>query len=93
MSECNTQPTPTAAPSRNARHSSTRDEAAGLHSACPVCGAMTELRRVGGQTGWVCLVSGYAHYYQARYAHLESWFTSGRGNLREPLIRAMGRAL
>ena len=56
---------------------------------CPVCGGMTEGKKIGKGWGWTCLVGGYAHYYQARYAHLERWFTSGEGNLREPLIQAM----
>jgi len=56
---------------------------------CPVCGAMVETVRIGDQEGWTCLVGGYAHYYQVRYGHLKGWFTSGEGNLREPLIWAM----
>jgi len=59
---------------------------------CPICGAMVEARPMGKEKGWVCLVGGYAHYYQARYGYLERWFTSGEGNLREPLIRAMNCA-
>jgi hypothetical protein len=58
---------------------------------CPICGAMTE-RQPTGKIQWICLTGGYAHYYQARYAHLETWFTSGKGNLREPLIQAMDRS-
>jgi hypothetical protein len=57
--------------------------------ACPVCGAMIEARNIGGKKGWACLAGGYAHYYQAQYGHLEHWFTSGEGNMREPLIKAM----
>jgi hypothetical protein len=53
---------------------------------------MVEARPMGKEKGWVCLVGGYAHYYQARYGYLERWFTSGEGNLREPLIRAMNCA-
>ena len=65
----------------------------GVHRhVCPVCGGMTEDKKVGRERGWICLVGGYAHYYQARYAHLERWFTSGEGNLREPLIQAMNPA-
>ena len=60
--------------------------------ACPICGAMVESRRVGSRMGWTCLASGFDHYFQARYAHLEQWFTSGEGNLREPLIQAADRA-
>jgi hypothetical protein len=59
---------------------------------CPICGAMTQDRQMGDKTGWVCLAGGYAHYYQARYGHLERWFTSGEGNLREPVIQAMNCA-
>ena len=59
---------------------------------CPVCGAMTEARQIGTRPGWTCVVGGYAHYYQAQYGHLERWFTSGEGNLREPVIRAMNCA-
>jgi hypothetical protein len=44
---------------------------------------------LGDKAAWVCLAAGYAHYYQAEYRHLESWFTSGQGNLREPVIEAM----
>jgi hypothetical protein len=61
-------------------------------SICPVCGAMTETQRIGKKAGWTCVVGGYAHYYQTRYGHLERWFTSGEGNLREPVIRAMNCA-
>ena len=60
--------------------------------ACPVCGAMVESRRVGKRQGWACLTGGLAHYYQAEYGHLEQWFTSGEGNLREPVIQAMDRS-
>ena len=56
---------------------------------CPICGAMTETTILGDKKGWVCLAAGYAHYYEAEYAHLERWFTSGEGNLREPVIEAM----
>ena len=56
---------------------------------CPVCGGMAEAKEIGTQSGWTCLVGGYAHYYQARYGHLKRWFTSGKGNLREPVIQAM----
>ena len=59
---------------------------------CPICGAMTETQRIGKKPGWTCVVGGYAHYYQAQYGHLERWFTSGEGNLREPVIRAMNCA-
>ena len=59
---------------------------------CPVCGAMVEPRRMGKKQGWACLVGGLAHYYQAEYGHLEQWFTSGEGNLREPVIQAMNHA-
>ena len=61
-------------------------------NACPVCGAMIETRPVGNRKGWTCLAGGYAHYYQARYGHLRRWFTSGQGNLREPVIDAMNCA-
>ena len=53
---------------------------------------MTETQRIGKRSGWTCLVGGYAHYYQAQYGHLERWFTSGEGNLREPVISAMNCA-
>lgn len=66
-----------------------RDE---LPVVCPVCGAMVEARRINGRAGWTCLIGGYAHYFQARYGYLERWFTSGEGNLREPLIGAMNCA-
>lgn len=59
---------------------------------CPICGAMTENRRMGDKTGWICLAGGYSHYYQTRYGHLKRWFTSGEGNLREPVIQAMNCA-
>ncbi len=59
---------------------------------CPICGAMVQAQKIGNRTGWVCLAGGYAHYYQARYGHLEGWFTSGQGNLREPVIQAMNCA-
>jgi len=59
---------------------------------CPICGAPTEAEEIGDKSGWVCIEGGYAHYYQARYAHLQAWFTSGEGNLREPLIGAMNNA-
>jgi hypothetical protein len=64
---------------------------------CPICGAMTKDAPIGASIGdrarWTCLVGGYAHYYQSRYGHLKQWFTSGEGNLREPLIQAMNCAL
>lgn len=60
--------------------------------ACPVCGAMVEPKRFGSRMGWTCLAGGHAHYYQSRYAHLERWFTSGEGNLREPLIQSGSHA-
>ena len=67
-------------------------ELPGTPGACPVCGAMVEARRIGSKAGWSCLSGGYAHYYQAQYGHLERWFTSGEGNLREPVISAMNCA-
>ena len=63
-----------------------------LPSVCPVCGAMVESKKIGTNIGWSCLSGGYAHYYQAQYGHLERWFTSGEGNLREPVISAMNCA-
>jgi hypothetical protein len=63
-----------------------------VNTVCPVCGGMVETRSIGSTTGWVCLAGGYAHYYQARYGHLKQWFTSGEGNLREPVIKAMNCA-
>ena len=63
-----------------------------LVQTCPICGAMVEGAVIGNQAAWSCLAGGYAHYFQARYGHLEGWFTSGEGNLREPLIRAMNCA-
>jgi len=59
---------------------------------CPVCGAMTEPKTIGGKAGWTCTSGGYSHYYHARYGHLEQWFTSGQGNGREPVIQAMNCA-
>jgi hypothetical protein len=56
---------------------------------CPICGATIESKQIGSKPGWVCLAGGYTHYYQARYGHLKRWFTSGEGNLREPVIQAM----
>ncbi len=56
---------------------------------CPVCGASVERRRVGKEMGWSCRIGGYAHYYQIKYGYLKQWFTSGTGNLREPVIAAM----
>lgn len=67
-------------------------DAEDVQRVCPICGAMVEGKQVGKNTGWVCIAGGYAHYYQAKYAHLEQWFTSGEGNLREPLIGAMNCA-
>ena len=64
----------------------------GTPSVCPVCGAMVEVQKFGSKTGGSCLSGGYAHYYQAQYGHLERWFTSGEGNLREPVISAMNCA-
>ncbi len=63
-----------------------------LPTMCPVCGAMVEARSINGKTGWSCLLGGYAHYFQSRYGYLKRWFTSGEGNLREPLIGAMNCA-
>ena len=59
---------------------------------CPICGGIVEAKEIGFKLGWICLVGGYAHYYQARYGHLKRWFTSGQGNLREPVIQAMNCA-
>lgn len=56
---------------------------------CPICGAMVECQRIREKMGWVCLAGGLAHYFQARYGYLKGWFTSGEGNLREPVIQAM----
>lgn len=56
---------------------------------CPICGATVEHQRVGQNMGWSCVLGGFAHYYQARYGYLKQWFTSGQGNLREPVISAM----
>lgn len=56
---------------------------------CPVCGAMVEAQKIRDRVGWTCWVGGLAHYFQARYGHLKPWFTSGEGNLREPVIQAM----
>ena len=70
----------------------TRSPESGAPSVCPICGAITETQRIGKKAGWTCVVGGYAHYYQARYGHLERWFTSGEGNLREPVISAMNCA-
>ena len=67
-------------------------DAASAPTVCPICGAMTETQRIGKRSGWTCVVGGYAHYYQAQYGHLERWFTSGEGNLREPVISAMNCA-
>jgi hypothetical protein len=67
-------------------------DATDAQGGCPVCGAMIEVGKIGGKSGWKCLAGGYAHYYQARYGYLERWFTSGEGNLREPVIRAMNCA-
>jgi hypothetical protein len=67
-------------------------DAADTQVGCPVCGAAIEVREIGGKRGWKCLAGGYAHYYQAQYGYLERWFTSGEGNLREPVIRAMNCA-
>jgi hypothetical protein len=53
---------------------------------------MVEAQKIGSKTGWSCVSGGYAHYYQAQYGHLERWFTSGEGNLREPVISAMNCA-
>jgi hypothetical protein len=66
---------------------------AGAPAVCPICGAMIETLRIGKRAGWTCVAGGYAHYYQAQYGHLERWFTSGEGNLREPVISAMNYAV
>ena len=63
-----------------------------VHNTCPICGARVQDTEIGNKAGWTCLTGGYAHYYQARYGHLEQWFTSGEGNLREPVIQAMNCA-
>lgn len=67
-------------------------DAADAHGGCPICGATIEVSKIGGKSGWKCLAGGYAHYYQAQYGYLERWFTSGEGNLREPVIQAMNCA-
>jgi hypothetical protein len=59
---------------------------------CPVCGAAAYRTAIGNKMGWTCAAGGYAHYYEAQYGHLKRWFTSGEGNLREPVIRAMNCA-
>lgn len=59
---------------------------------CPICGAAAHAVDIGHRAGWVCSLGGYSHYYQVRYGHLKRWFTSGEGNLREPVIRAMNCA-
>ena len=63
-----------------------------LQVVCPICGAAAERTSIGSKVGWTCAAGGYAHYYEARYGHLKRWFTSGEGNLREPVIRAMNCA-
>ena len=63
-----------------------------VYNVCPICGADIRDIEIGNKAGWTCLAGGYAHYYQARYGHLEQWFTSGEGNLREPVIQAMNCA-
>ena len=68
---------------------STASSDAASQKVCPICGGMVEAKAFSTQSGWICLVGGYAHYYQARYGHLKRWFTSGKGNLREPVIQAM----
>ena len=60
-----------------------------LFQTCPICGAMVERQRIGQRMGWSCTMGGYAHYYQSKYGYLKQWFTSGKGNLREPVIKAM----
>ena len=56
---------------------------------CPVCGATIERQKIGQKLGWSCAMGGFAHYYQVKYGYLKQWFTSGQGNLREPVINAM----
>lgn len=56
---------------------------------CPVCGATVERKQIGQKMGWSCVTGGFAHYYQTKYGYLKQWFTSGQGNLREPVINAM----
>jgi hypothetical protein len=56
---------------------------------CPICGAKVERQRIGQKAGWSCTTGGYAHYFQTEYGYLKQWFTSGKGNLREPVIDAM----
>lgn len=80
------------APGHPARPRTQRATVTAIPQACPVCGAMVEPKRLGDKMGWTCLAGGYAHYYQSRYAHLEQWFTSGEGNLREPLIQSKTHA-
>ena len=74
------------------QNSGTSAAKAQIGQICPICGAATRDEQIGDKTGWVCLDGGYAHYYQARYGHLKRWFTSGEGNLREPVIQAMNCA-
>lgn len=58
-------------------------------NACPICGATIERQSIGKNMGWSCAMGGFAHYYQTKYGYLKQWFTSGQGNLREPVIHAM----
>jgi hypothetical protein len=73
-------PVPPPAPGSGHHHAS---------QTCPICGSAAERQVIGGKSRWVCSEGGYAHYYQAHYGHLKRWFTSGEGNLREPVIRAI----
>ena len=74
------------------QHKRTPTAKAQAQQICPICGALIQDEQIGNKPGWICLAGGYAHYYQARYGHLKRWFTSGEGNLREPVIQAMNCA-
>lgn len=77
---------------QHATHPITETQTQSIPQVCPICGAMVESSPLGKKKGWTCLMGGYAHYYQAHYGYLKQWFTSGEGNLREPVIRAMNCA-
>jgi len=46
-----------------------------LPATCPICGTAVHRDYFGGRRGWRCEQGGLTHYYQARYQHLQSWFT------------------
>ena len=63
-----------------------------LPDSCPVCGAAAVRDRFGKRPGWRCEQGGLTHYYQARYQHLQSWFTRPASERLIVLATAQERA-